>query len=120
MKHLIVDGLAYNGTLLRDTDALSAWLIKITQILGMEVMKGPMVVEVAGFGSNAGITGIVIVSESHIAVHTWPERNDCTVNIDVFSCRDFDWKDLVTQIALDWFISDGDYKTTVISRPLRR
>ena len=34
---------------------------------------------------EGGITGVVIVSESHITVHTWPERN--FVNIDVFFCN---------------------------------
>lgn len=38
-------------------------------------------------GSNAtegGITGVIIVSESHLAFHTWPEKN--FVNFDVFFC----------------------------------
>lgn len=32
-----------------------------------------------------GITGVIIVSESHITIHTWPERE--FVNIDVFFCN---------------------------------
>lgn len=34
---------------------------------------------------EGGITGVVIVSESHITIHTWPERG--FVNIDVFFCN---------------------------------
>ncbi|MBI2639285.1 MAG: adenosylmethionine decarboxylase [Candidatus Sungbacteria bacterium] len=34
---------------------------------------------------ESGITGVVIVSESHITVHTWPERK--FVNVDVFFCN---------------------------------
>lgn len=34
---------------------------------------------------EGGITGVVIVSESHITVHTWPERK--FVNVDVFFCN---------------------------------
>lgn len=34
---------------------------------------------------EGGITGVVIVSESHIVIHTWPERR--FVNIDVFFCN---------------------------------
>lgn len=34
---------------------------------------------------DSGITGIIIVSESHITIHTWPERK--FVNIDVFFCN---------------------------------
>lgn len=120
MRHLIMDGLAHNEALLRDTDALSEWLVKTVQGLSMTVMKPPAVVEVAGFGEDAGITAIVIMSESHIAVHTWPERKDCTVNIDVFSCRDFDWLGLLNEIAADWCIGERNYSMKVLSRPLRR
>lgn len=34
---------------------------------------------------DGGITGVVIVSESHLTIHTWPERK--FVNLDVFFCN---------------------------------
>ena len=34
---------------------------------------------------DGGITGVIIVSESHLTVHTWPERK--FVNLDVFFCN---------------------------------
>jgi S-adenosylmethionine decarboxylase len=36
------------------------------------------------FGDNAGITGVAILAESHISIHTWPEIN--YVALDVFVC----------------------------------
>ncbi|MES2984737.1 MAG: adenosylmethionine decarboxylase [Pseudomonadota bacterium] len=36
------------------------------------------------FGENAGVTGVAILSESHISIHTWPETG--YVAIDVFMC----------------------------------
>jgi len=33
-----------------------------------------------------GITGIVLLAESHVAVHTWPEYN--YVAIDIYTCGD--------------------------------
>ncbi len=35
--------------------------------------------------ADGGITGVVIVSESHMTIHTWPERQ--FVNLDVFFCN---------------------------------
>ena len=35
-----------------------------------------------------GVSGFVIIAESHISIHTFPDRG--YVNIDVFSCKDFD------------------------------
>ncbi|MBU6415331.1 adenosylmethionine decarboxylase [Patescibacteria group bacterium] len=34
---------------------------------------------------DGGITGVIIVSESHITIHTWPEKT--FVNVDVFFCN---------------------------------
>ena len=35
---------------------------------------------------NGGVSGCVIVAESHICIHTWPEYNFMTV--DVYTCGD--------------------------------
>lgn len=36
------------------------------------------------FGSGGGVTGVVLLAESHITVHTWPERDYAA--FDVFMC----------------------------------
>jgi len=35
-----------------------------------------------------GISGVVVISESHLTIHTWPERGEAAV--DVFTCGDPD------------------------------
>ena len=40
------------------------------------------------FGDGQGITGIAILAESHISVHTWPEREYAA--FDIFLCGDTD------------------------------
>jgi len=34
--------------------------------------------------SPIGVSGVVVIQESHIAIHTWPEYN--YVAIDIFTC----------------------------------
>ena len=37
-----------------------------------------------GFGGGNGVTGVALLAESHITVHTWPERGYAA--FDVFMC----------------------------------
>ena len=37
-----------------------------------------------GFGKGGGVTGVALLAESHITVHTWPERRYAA--FDVFMC----------------------------------
>lgn len=36
------------------------------------------------FGDQAGVTGVLLLAESHLSIHTWPEH--CFAAIDVFLC----------------------------------
>ena len=36
------------------------------------------------FGPNAGLSGVAVLAESHISIHTWPERGYAA--LDVFMC----------------------------------
>lgn len=37
------------------------------------------------FGEGEGVTGVVVLAESHVAIHTWPES--AYVTLDVFVCN---------------------------------
>lgn len=39
---------------------------------------------VHGFGEGHGITGVALLAESHISIHTWPERDYAAA--DIFLC----------------------------------
>jgi len=43
-------------------------------------------IQLHGFGEGAGITGVAILAESHMSIHTWPEID--YVAIDIFMCGD--------------------------------
>jgi S-adenosylmethionine decarboxylase len=54
-----------------------------------------------------GISGVVFIAESHIAIHTFVERS--YINIDLFSCKEFDSekaiKDFIGEFELTHYTS---------------
>ncbi len=87
--HLIIDGFGGNAKMMWDTDALRAFLDQYPANLGMTRITEPEVLEYHGPNpGDSGISGFVIIAESHISVHTFPHRD--YVNIDIFSCKSFD------------------------------
>jgi S-adenosylmethionine decarboxylase len=87
--HLIIDGFGGDPGMMWDTDRLRTFLDEYPAVLGMTRITEPEVLEYHGpKPADNGISGFVIIAESHISVHTFPERD--YVNIDVFSCKSFD------------------------------
>ena len=59
-----------------------------------------------------GISGVVVISESHLAVHTWPEHRYAA--IDIFTCGDvLDGDAAVSYIARRF----GSKRYTVVTHP---
>jgi S-adenosylmethionine decarboxylase len=87
--HLIIDGYSSDRKILRDEDFLRKWLETYPARIGMTRISPPYVLRYVGpVLEDWGISGFVFLAESHIAIHTFVERS--YVNIDVFSCKDFD------------------------------
>jgi S-adenosylmethionine decarboxylase len=87
--HLIIDGYSRNQKILGDEDFLRKWLENYPARIGMTRISPPYVIKYIGpMLEDWGISGFVFIAESHIGIHTFVQRN--YINIDVFSCRDFD------------------------------
>jgi len=66
--------------------------------------------------ADGGITGVIVVSESHLAIHTWPEAEGL-VNVDIFSCRQFDAGAVLAFLRVELHLARAHSK--VMQRPLR-
>ena len=87
--HLIIDGFGSNRELLESEELVYQFLDDYPAQIGMTKVAPPHVFKYIGSKpQDWGISGLVIIAESHISIHTFPER--CYVNIDIFSCKDFD------------------------------
>lgn len=87
--HLIVDGYGADSEKLKDADLIHRFLDEYPSAIGMTKIVPPQVYTYHGKKpEDWGVSGFVIIAESHISIHTFPDRR--YVNIDIFSCKDFD------------------------------
>ena len=59
---------------------------------------------------NRGITGIAVIETSHIAIHVWDEPVPALMQIDVYSCAEFDPYVIAEKIKNDFDVVKLDYK----------
>ena len=87
--HLVIDGYGGDAKKLQDPEYLRRFLDEFPMTLGMTKISQPLIINYdAPKFEDSGVTGFVIIAESHISVHTFPHRD--LVNIDIFSCKSFD------------------------------
>lgn len=97
--HLLVDGYTSDNDLLKDANKISSLLNIVPSQISMTKISDPVVTKYVD-GSKPtdwGLSGFVLIAESHISIHTFPERN--YVNVDVFSCKEFDYIRSAEKIA---------------------
>jgi len=84
-----IDGLHLMGnlygcggkeSLLREVDALRSYCVDLVKESGLTAVGERF----HQFGSSGGVTGVVILAECHLAVHTWPEKRFVTLDVFVY------------------------------------
>ena len=82
-------GCAATGSVMTDPSALRAACLDAVEASGLRAVGELFHAWQPAAGSDdaapAGITGVVLLAESHLAVHTWPEIASATV--DVYVCN---------------------------------
>lgn len=118
--HVIIDGFVKDPSVF-NSDSLTSAFKDLAESLEMKIIMGPDFLEVPldpqklesnVFQDEGGITGMCVISTSHMSIHCWPIRK--CFSMDVFSCKDFD-SEKAKQIVWDLLgVESGD--VTVVSR----
>lgn len=74
-----IDFYNCDSHIINDCNIIESILLEATRIMELTVVK----TTIHSF-SPIGVSGVVVIQESHIAIHTWPEYN--YVAIDIFTC----------------------------------
>src|SRR5574341_2465409 len=87
--HVIIDGFGGDPEQLSDANVVRVILDQYPEMMGMTKITQPIVKPYKGTKpEDWGVSGFVMIAESHISMHTFPERR--LIWADIFSCKDFD------------------------------
>ena len=80
-KHMIIELNGCNTDRINDVAEVERILTRAVEIAGATVIQ-----PVFHKFNPHGISGVIVIAESHISIHTWPEFGYCAV--DIFTCGD--------------------------------
>ena len=80
-KHVIAELYECDNDIINNEELVETIMLEAVDISGATTIK-----PVFHKFSPHGVSGVVVVSESHFAIHTWPEYGYCA--IDIFTCGD--------------------------------
>ncbi|MCL5004846.1 MAG: adenosylmethionine decarboxylase [Patescibacteria group bacterium] len=100
-KHLIIDAYGIDYAKLRNQKSIKNLLKDLPKKFKMRPLGKESVKKVSSdFYPDWGVSGFVMLYESHISLHTWPEEG--YVAMDLYSCKDFDDKAIVKYLREFW------------------
>ena len=85
--HITADlhGCQCAAALLTDADALGALCVQAVEQSGLQAVAKLFHTFPASTHGPGGVTATVLLAESHLCVHTWPEQS--AVTLDVYVCN---------------------------------
>ena len=95
-KHLIIRA-EVNRPITSEKE-IKKWLRNLVKKIDMKIIKGQYASYVSKEG-NRGITGIVMIETSHIALHVWYEISPALVQCDVYSCAEFSSNEVLIEFV---------------------
>ena len=109
--HLIIDGYVSDPKKTKETNFIYHFLDTYPQQIEMTKVSTPQVSEYDL--QEQGISGFVLLAESHISIHVFPEQS--YVNIDIFSCTEFDTDKAAARLEQRFGLTN--VKTCILDRP---
>lgn len=108
--HITLDGYGGNPQRLADEVLIYDILDRYPEQIQMTKIAPPYVCRYVGpKPEDWGISGFVIIAESHISIHTFPDRG--LLWVDIFSCKAFDADAAVTFIGEQFNLERLDVRT---------
>lgn len=108
--HLIID--LWGASRLDEIEHIEATLREAVEAAGATLLH----IHLHHFTLNGGVSGVAVLAESHISIHTWPER--AYAALDVFMCGDASPHEAIPVLKRAFdpaSIQVGDHKRGVVA-----
>jgi S-adenosylmethionine decarboxylase len=113
--HVTIDGFGGDANKLADVELIRSLLDRYPAEIGMTKISTPHVIRYVGSKpEDWGVSGFVLIAESHISIHTFVERRYLWV--DIFSCKTFDARQAIDDLRQVFSLSE--VKTQLLQRGL--
>lgn len=116
MQHVMLDLYECNPELLASESFLRQVLNEYPFRIGMQKVSP---VELRNISTSDpmddGFSGFVIIATSHVSLHAWPPYK--MINIDIFSCEEFNVEDTITYARL--MFQTNDIEVHIVERAVR-
>ena len=100
-KHLLLRAEVNNCPSEDALHEILMWMKDLINKIEMKLMQGPSITYVDQPG-NRGITCMALIETSHIVMHIWDEETPGLVQLDIYSCKEFNL-DVVIEHVNDYF-----------------
>ena len=112
--HLILEAYGCPKEKLADMTGIAKMLDSYPTKLDMNKIMPPYVFTYndGTVEEDWGVSGVVLIAESHISIHTFPEKGFAA--LDIFSCKDFDVEKAI-EFFCEQFEPEG-YEKQVVMR----
>ena len=112
--HLIIDGYRDNPCKMQDVDFIYQVLDQYPSEIQMTKISPPHVLKHMGSKpEDRGVSGFVLLAESHISIHTFPGQS--RVIIDIFSCKEFVPQQVIVDLQQRFGLTD--VRSHILNRP---
>lgn len=105
-NQLLING--YSDTPPTDEAFIKQWMQDLVKQIDMKIIQGPYTAYVTKEG-NRGLTAIVMIETSHIALHVWDEDNPGMIQFDLYTCSTLPVQDVIDNLKLNLGLKDYSY-----------
>lgn len=105
-KHFIVEASGCDPEIIKSVEKVEQILVRAAEVARVQVWA----ISFHRFQPH-GVSGVVVISESHLSVHTWPERG--YVALDIYTCGDAAKPEEAVDYAMEQFKATAVHVTEI-------